>query len=206
MIKRLNHLGFTIIELMIATSVFSVILVLTMAALLQIGRNYYQGVIKAQTQEVARSVGQNISESIQFSGGPIIVPITPNSATQGFCIDNKRFSYIPNKKLVDNSPLPNETLHALVVDSVSGCSTATQAQDLTTNTNLQGKELISPNMRVLISPPTLISGSTNLWQLGVTVIYGDDDLLSGGQCVSVRIGGQFCAVSALSTTVEKRVK
>src|SRR3990172_9120101 len=60
--------GFTIVELMIATTIFSVILLIVTFGMLQIGRTYYKGITLTKTQNAARSIIDTISQDIQFSG------------------------------------------------------------------------------------------------------------------------------------------
>lgn len=217
--KNSNHSGgFTIIELLIATGVFSVILLVCSSVLIQIGRIYQKNIINSQTHEVARSVIVSVSEAIQFSGGDVSLPGTNGNdpASNGFCIDDKRFSFKKNLKLVDSSPTVDQTLHALVVDNLGGC-TSDKAQNLSVASVL-GKELLSPNMRIMqltvcipgmvatADCPSPSTANSNLYQVIVKIAYGDSDLFDGsGNCISARSGGSFCANSNLSTTVQKRI-
>jgi prepilin-type N-terminal cleavage/methylation domain-containing protein len=204
--------GFTIIELMIATTVFSVILLICAAALIQIGRSYQKGVIANQTQEVARSVMSNISETIQFDGGAVNVLPGTNNGSKAVCLGNKRFTYLPNLKLVDGTPVAGQTTnHALVTDVVNDCSNTT-IQNLAGG-SVNGKELLAPNMQVLdlsVCAPGKCPAnpaSSGLYQVSITVAYGDVDLINtaDNSCVASRLGGSFCAVSRLSTTVQRRI-
>lgn len=70
--------GFTIIELMISTVVFSLVLLAASAAIIQIGKKYYKGITNARTQEVARSTVDEIAQSLQFTNQSIKVPNYPN--------------------------------------------------------------------------------------------------------------------------------
>jgi prepilin-type N-terminal cleavage/methylation domain-containing protein len=197
--------GFTILELLIATLIFSVILLLCAAALIQLGRVYYKGVIRNQTLETTRLATDVISQAIQFSGKDSIVsPITANNGSQGFCVDNRRFSYVQNVQMSD-SPGAGQTAHAFVVDDVSGCSSAMPAQDLRSG-SVTGRELLAPRMRIQNFSLTQNPADNMLWQINLKVLYGDDNLInSSGTCVSSGIGGEFCAQSSLNTTVRKRL-
>jgi prepilin-type N-terminal cleavage/methylation domain-containing protein len=226
-IRKLPNNGFTIIELMIATSVFSVILLLCATMLIQISRIYQKGVIRAQTQEVARSVIVNIAESIQFSGGEVY-PVIPVNGTEGYCIDGKLVSYLKNWELVDSTPnqtsAAEETRYALVTSKAPGCPDTTTAQNLKAGAvNSSSKELLSPHMRIseltICKPgpynpaipdcPNPPPQGSNLYQIKVKISYGDKDLFTPdpatGTCVSNRFGGSFCAISELNTTVQKRI-
>jgi prepilin-type N-terminal cleavage/methylation domain-containing protein len=216
--KTLPNNGFTIIELMIATAIFSVILLLCATMLIQISRIYQKGVIRAQTQEVARSVIVNIAESIQFSGGEVY-PVTAINDSEGYCIDGKLISYLKNWKLVDGTPnqtpTAEETRYALVTSRSPGCSDTTVAQNLKAGSvNSTSKELLSPHMRIseltICKPGNCgIPANSNLYKITVKISYGDKDLFNPdpatGTCVSSRLGGSFCATSTLTTTVQKRI-
>jgi prepilin-type N-terminal cleavage/methylation domain-containing protein len=66
--KQDKQAGFTLLELLIATTVFSVILLLAATAMIQIGRTYYKGNQQTRVQETARDMIEQISKDIQFSG------------------------------------------------------------------------------------------------------------------------------------------
>lgn len=78
--KHLDHnaQGFTLVELMIATALFSSILLLITFGLLSIGQNYYKGKNSARTQDVARRVIDEISQAIQFGDAAPSPEIKPN--------------------------------------------------------------------------------------------------------------------------------
>ena len=113
--------GFTIVELMIALSVLSVILVMTTVVLIQIGALYVKGVNAANLQNTSRIIVADVSASLQFSGNapasctvngagtscdanpPTGASYTnPQSYTTGsvsvsvhaFCIGTVRYSYV----------------------------------------------------------------------------------------------------------------
>lgn len=206
--------GFTIVELMIATAVFSVVLLLATSGLLQITRTYYKGVTEANTQNTARAVVDTVSRAIQFDGGAV-QPTNGSSprTTYDFCVGNARFRYYLGSELA-TSPASGQTYHALLQDSTSGCTSGPDGATInsssiscTTATNCS--ELVSPNMR--LSQFSVTSLGSNLYQVSVTVVYGDDVLLnsptsSNPSCLGVQAGTQFCAISKISTTVLKRVE
>lgn len=191
--------GFTIIELLIATLVFSTILLILSSGLIQIGRQYYKGITTSRTQQVTRNVIDDISRNIQFSGDK--TPITVHGAgTFYFCINNYRYTYKLNTKLVANS-----SNHVFVRDIYPACDAPANLADIS---SLSGaSELLAANMRLanlVISPP---SGS--LYTVTIRVASGDDDLLdlstpTAAKCKS-QAGSQFCATAELQTTVQKRI-
>jgi prepilin-type N-terminal cleavage/methylation domain-containing protein len=202
--------GFTIIELMVATAVFAIVLVVVTTGIIQITRVYYKGITESTTQETARGIMDVISQAIQFSGSDVV---PTGTATVGvpaqFCVGNQQFSYILGYQLKDNPVVAQfESHHALVVDTLAGCSSSSTPQDVRDQT-VNGRELLGPRMR--LSDLSVTSLGTDLYRVHVRVVYGDSDLLNNpttatAACQGVRAGTQFCAVSDLSTVVKKRVQ
>lgn len=210
--RRESSKGFTVIELMVATAVFSVVLVVVTAGILQVSRLYYKGVNEANAQSVVRSITDTITQSIQFGGGDVI-PTTGGAATptspKVFCIGSKRFTYNLGWQVVSNSPdsAKHQAYHGLVQDDLASCS-STSTQPLNAET-VSGKELLSPGMR--LSKLNVVDLGSNLYRVEVRVIYGDDDLLKAPgdpltSCIDERAGTQFCTISELNTVVTKRVQ
>ncbi len=86
--------GFTVIELMIATIVFAVILLVVTAGVLQFTRQYYKGINSSNTQAAARAIIDDMTRAIQFNGGDIN-PLTYSGKPAGYCIGGyKRYSYV----------------------------------------------------------------------------------------------------------------
>lgn len=212
--------GFTIVELMIATMVFAVVLLLVTAGILQVARVFYKGLTEANTQSAARSIIDDISHAIQFSGGDVDQTATSPVAGNdyAFCINNNQISYKPGYQVKNNPSAPDQTWHAIVSRTVSGCS-GLGAQTLGNQTLLSGsRDLLGQNMR--LSNLEVTSLGDNKYRVTVRVAYGDSDLLYSpsapsdpagatrpdATCRPVRAGTQFCAISELSTLVVKRVQ
>ncbi len=211
---RRAQAGFTIVELMIATAVFSVVLLLATSGLLQITRTYYKGVTEANTQNTARNIVDTVSQAIQFDGGAVQPTNGSNpKTTYDFCVGNVRFRYYLGSELA-TSPTSAQTYHALLQDSTSGCTSGADGSTInstsvscTSATNCS--ELVSSHMR--LSQFAVTSLGSNLYQIQVTIAYGDDDLLNNPtstnpSCLGVTAGTQFCYISKINTTVLKRVE
>lgn len=210
--KRTNNTGFTIVELLIASSVFSVILLICTTAIIQISRNYNKGLIQSQTQETARSIMEDVSRTIQFDGStPIILP--PSGNKNILCVGEKRYSYILDGQL-ETAPdtSKSQRYNVIVIDKLgapSNCPNASVVNDMAAGNPLAAplKELLSPHMRLAKLQVSLVGGTSDLYQINLRVVYGDDDLLNAthDNCTGAA-GNQFCAVSGLSTVVKKRVQ
>lgn len=223
-----SQAGFTIVELMIATIVFSIVLMLVTIGLLQISRTYYKGITTAKTQQVTRSIMDQISQSIQFSASgansvtfPSATP-APSTPT-AFCINNTRYTYQLDKQLSD-TPDSTQTKHVLVADTYAGCPGSTSPIPDLNNSALNlatlnsAQELMGANMRLaqltICLPGTVTQACPNppaanssLYQVTVTVVAGHNDILAADHqhCSSSLTVTQFCAVSTLSTMVQKRL-
>ena len=111
-----NQQGFTIAELLIATAVFSVLLVGILSALIKVSDLFYKGVSMSKTQEDARNIVQSISDDIQFSARAHnnFNADSHNNPVGVFCIGNHRYRYQIGTQ-VDNGPT-----YGLARDSVGG--------------------------------------------------------------------------------------
>lgn len=229
--RRANQCGFTLVELMIATSVFAVVLLGAAAALIQITKLYYKGVISSRTQGVSRTTIDEISRAIQFSGeqvvnvGPEVKGMSPNNIeVRSVCIGTARYTYAINAQVDDTvtsyATSDHKIPHALWKDTVtspSECDPDVDANDnlpdLTSSTlssTNDGREILEQGMRLSQFGVSTI-GDDNLYKVDVGVIFGDDVLLlpdanNPTTCVGSILGGQWCAVSVLSTQVFKRIQ
>lgn len=207
---RIKDGGFTIIELMIATTVFSLVLLLCSFGLIQIGRTYNKGITSARAQETARTIMDEVSRAIQFSGGTVAT--TASGRSDGvpyvFCIDERRYSFVTDRQLKDSPEDNTQVRHVLVADAYPGCSASSPPLPLTNNSFVLpagAREMMASNMRLARLDITYLGN--NLYQVAIRVVAGEDDLLdaSHNNCLNVRAGTQFCAVSELTTVVQKRL-
>src|SRR5690349_14114335 len=91
--------GFTIVELMVATLVFSVVLLVVTVGIMQFTRSYYRGAIQAKTQDTARTVIDNITQSLQFGLAEPDIGVNPDDQTIGyFCAGGYRFAFTKGVK------------------------------------------------------------------------------------------------------------
>lgn len=192
MTEKLNQYGFTLVELLIATTIFSVILLLCTFGMVQIGRTYYKGVTTARTQNVARDVMDNIAQAIEFGSSkplPDSATIVSTGSTSGaFCAGNLHFIYSKN------TPVKG-AVHAFQVDNNTLSCTST------TPTN--SKELLGENMR--LSKFSITKSAVGDYTIIVKVTYGDNDLINAEGSCNGGVGNQFCASSELQTTVHRRL-
>lgn len=229
-----NSKGFTIIELMFATIVFGLVLLTVATTLIQVSRLYYKGVIVAKTQSTARAVIEEVARSVQLSGGgynttiPPVMSSFPPQYTK--CFGNTRLTWAVNGQVSggasETSFVKHQMRHALwrdvVSDAVGDCGTQYTTPKLNkANPNdnepaidRKGQELLEEGMRLGQMSIDEVPGSAGtIFRINVTIIYGDDDMLTNPNnpsvsptCKGSLNGSQWCAVSTMSTFVNRRVE
>jgi len=210
--------GFTIVELMIASSVFAVLLLVISAGVMSFTRQYYKGVVTTKTQTTARSIMSEVTQAIQFSSTVYTGLSSGSGSEKGFCVDNKLFSYIIGQQVMDKGGLVvnHQGYHGFVVDSGgSSCTTTTVPMALPLGSALGPgqRELLGDKMRLAALN---ISVNGDLYLVRVRVLYGQDSVLSPAvtsvtdwskeACANDSAGSQYCAVSDLTTTIQKRLQ
>lgn len=195
--NKQRQAGFTIVELLVAMTVFSLVLVAAAASIIQIGRMYYKGVITARTQDTSRAIIDEISRSIQFSGEePTFATTTDPSGDEihAICFGSTRYTYKIDAQ-VGTDP------YGLFKD-VGGATCETS------DMSGEGTELLGENMRLSAFE---VEHTADQYKVTVWVVYGDDDVIEPHPsedrtvCRGAVTGSQFCAVSELSTVVARRL-
>ncbi len=197
--------GFTVIELLISSIVFTLILLVTTYGIIQITRGYIKGSVSAQVQNNNRSLVDEITQNIQLSSSSSVNP-GPNVPanwksffpTYWFCVNGVRYIY------QFNNPQP----YALTEDSHGISCLSPQADPPSAGTG--EKSLLNSNTQLL--RPTG-GGSQLIYTIGSSGLYGVTlDLLFGGPstyvinsgkytCRSISLGGSFCNNSTITTAV-----
>lgn len=197
--------GFTIVELMVATLVFSVILTVITVGVMSFTNRYYKGANVSTTQNATQSMLDTITQAIQF-GSAIIQPTT--STNNYFCAGGYVFTYDKG---------------VLYTGSQTGLYMAPMGSTCTPTTT-GGRQLLGNNMRITnLAVNSLGGGGGHLYNIFITVAFGANDLLCSpaqGNCSAgtmttfwpvsdvrckTTTGSQFCATSTLTTTVEQRI-
>jgi prepilin-type N-terminal cleavage/methylation domain-containing protein len=204
--KRQKQAGFTILELMIATMVFSVILLVVSAGILSFTKQYVKGITTSNTQAVARAVMADVVQNIQFSGSSPQPPNTTVSPTQQ-CIGNVVYYYELGQQVTP-------TQHSLVKD-IGSCAVGGIGNFVSLSPTQH--EMLAPGMR--IAEFSVVPVGENGANVTITVTSGDEDLFidSSGRTstdpafdwssVHCRTGSgsQFCGISHLATFVQARI-
>jgi prepilin-type N-terminal cleavage/methylation domain-containing protein len=204
-----NRKGFTILELLIATLVFSIVLMVIVACVIRFNKAYYKGTVSNTTQIVARNLIDDVVRTIEFNGGDI-VPLYSGGNVRGYCIgDSRRYSFYPGDEI------SGSLFHVLISDTFNGCGPGTPALNmLTMPSNIataippvnNGREQLYTNMRISKFDITEAGG---LYTVTVRVAFGSDSAFDFPTAPDAKCKEDtnltYCAVSELTTTVRKRV-
>lgn len=200
-----NSKGFTIIELMIALTIMSSILVLSSMVLIQIGSIYSKGVNIASLQNSNRNIVSDIAQAIQFGNSapnscapvdPVTDPLTicQSGSLPGpiyaFCIDTTRYSFVMNRELLRDEGLatPLDTPHVLWRDTMRSANATCNPLPILTATDAglngdastvagSGYEMASSHTRLtrFYVHPSPTSG---VYDIAIWMALGDSDLVN----------------------------
>lgn len=201
--------GFTIVELMIATTVLTTLLLLAGATFTQISRLYYKGIITTKTQNASRSVIDDISRNIQFSNGQTTAG--SGNGAEVLCIGQTRYTYVKNRQIKAGTTSQEHALWQDKLTSPGSCLVGIPNLFTANPGGISGKELLENGMRL---KSFSVTENSNIFYITIGVIYGDDDLLifspppnsQPETCKGDPSGSQWCAVSELNTQIFSRVR
>ena len=225
-----SNFGFTIVELMIALSILSTILVIGSVITIQIGGLYTKGINSANLQNATRRVVTDITSTLQYSG-TVPMPCTPNALTcyastnnqsingqnsdvYSYCVDGTRYTFLLDRKLGKDESnglvTPHVLWHDKIKTNVCAVLDMTMANPTDVNSDGDGFEMMPENARLnkfkIVESPV----NSGLYMIDLWTAHGDTDLInvdSNGvaRCVGT-VGTQFCAISQLSDSALRRVQ
>lgn len=210
--------GFTIVELLIAMSVFAVIMLIVVSVFIQVSKMYTKGVTVSRTQEAARNIMDDLVREIQFSNSAVVrVPAGPHLRGTGgynlYCIGSNRYTFYLDV-LQTSNPGAGQSKHVLQKDTFSNSGGCPLPLGI-------GGEGDVPNATEMMTDNTALTDldisctASNTCQIKVRVVYGDptDDTLFMDEGTPTRrvcragiVGAEFCSVVELSTTVTRRLR
>ena len=190
MMIRKNKQGFTILELLIATTVFSVVLLIVSAGIIYIGKVYYRTVTQNKAQEATRSIVEQVAQSIQFTGGDVVL------TASGVCVGNTMYQPF-SKTVTADTPGLLRGAHDGFCSSIIDPNPSELIPDGMFLHNFQVTEIgtsdvFTVQVHVVALPKDEPIAAERLFHLG-------DGVCKGGQ------GSEYCASSRLETTVKKRL-
>lgn len=192
--------GFTIVELLISTVIFSAVIVVALAAFLGIGRVFYKGVNMTQNQQTARGILDQVSSDIKASSTPVTSSTTA-SGSKYLCIGNVRYIFNIYKpvNLSDHDDISKFGMLRDTGPGSSGCANPYDGADKYAPNN--PIELLGNGMR-LNSFSVTPEGCQSVCTVNVGLATGDDDPSTPeATCNSNLSSSQYCAKTELTVTV-----
>src|SRR5665213_2350432 len=149
----IDNSGFTILELIIATAIFSGALLMLMLGFLSISKSYTRGLTVTETQNTARNVINATSQSIEFgsisSYQPPPAPPPSGPVSGWFCADNYIFAYTLGQEVTASHNALERIPSAICPIPSSNCPTQSGAISADCYANATGAvELLGPRMRL----------------------------------------------------------
>jgi hypothetical protein len=214
-----------LVELMIATSIFAMVLVVMLASFLQIARMFYKGVSIASTNAAARSLVEEVVNDVRFvSQSPVACDTTTcPSYKKYFCVGNHRYTYVtaPDRgaaakvSSTDISiPRPASINAGIVQDTVSGCPSFTSVavganprQLLGLNMQLNDMEFKPADNGVLLHVHVLLYGADgNVFASDKNPSDSPAEALieKDAHCSGTLLDTQLCSMADFKTIVSVR--
>ena len=203
--------GFTIIELLIATTVFSIILVGLLSVFVQISRMYYKGINMSNTQNATRTITQDLVDDIRFgSSAPNAAGASGGTASGYFCVGTHRYTYYLGQQVgaVQLAGMFRETVAntcpSLVAQPVD---TSTADQLLDAGQQLNRFNLSCSLGRCLISVHVIFFGGdhSGLFASASNPTSLTPWLEKDAECTGGLTSSQFCATADYNRTLLQKV-
>jgi prepilin-type N-terminal cleavage/methylation domain-containing protein len=197
MAYKIKHRGFTIIELMIAMTVFSAAMVIVLAGVIVISRQYQQASNRVAMEEATRNIHQQIGDSIRFSGVSV-TNSSPSGDWVATCVGNLMFVYPISTPFAGSIDQFNSRNSGLFVKQDGDC-------------NVPADVGPSGAVNVLPGGAKVTRFSVTDTEILTTFAKSPGDLLtipaSGGQvtCNITITGREFCAAVSMQSSVVRRV-
>jgi hypothetical protein len=225
--------GFTVVELTIATSVFAIILLLSLVGFMQIGKLFYKGVNITHTSDISKQVLNSVKGDVSFdvlttsykqadgSFPTDNITSSPVVVRNYFCAGSNRYTFRLGQAVNSDasaaelkqpaSQVPGWKNFGILKDRVtSGCPKPFSSSEPINPANVT--ELLGDKMRLSdIEINQLPSPNDKLYTIHIKVSYGDNQVFQGSTATSKNpiciangtTAASFCFVSDLRTIVRK---
>ncbi len=194
--KASRQQGFTILELLIAITVFSLSLMIVMAVVIGMGKQYQKASYTAQLNDAARNFHQAIANDVNYSKLATQLEVKNDGTTQYVCLASN---------IIYAWSLDTDGLYKY---QGTACDAGNANDARTKGVNLLPKN--SFVAKVTIPPPTnntyfittdFRSGTSDMFKLTGTETRVSD----GINCLPTLQGGDFCSIVQYNSVVKPRL-
>ncbi len=190
-----NRKGFTILELLLATTVFSTILLVLTTTIIRLNGTYYQAIIRSQTLNATKNIVSTVTQQIQtsssdfvYNGGSLTwsftaASVNPKLYEAYYCIGDNEYIYQIGGLVVATPGNYDEAYYGLILKNDAQCknpgpSISQNNNDLSSTTPGLGSgnvfNLVPNNMRLLKFDIVRVPNTTRLYKVDVKMAYGND--------------------------------
>lgn len=209
-----NQKGFTILELMIAISVFTIAIMLITVGVMAIGRYYQQGATKAKLLTAAREIHSQFTQEVQYNGADVVeqhndVTISDVNYAGTYdivCIGNIR--YLKSSDTTQTDPNYGEFI---TDNNGQDCASSTlnKPQQLLPVDSSNPSEPYNSSLAQDTKVVQFDINTSNPYTLTTRFVIGTRDMFVGNDynnsCQSNILDSEFCAVISLTSTVAQKV-
>lgn len=199
--KKIKQKGFTVIEIMIAISIFSMALMIVMAVVIGMGKQYQKASYTTQLNSAARSFHQTIATDINYGGIDPEIITTTNGQYRYICLSNNVVYAWP---VSSGGTIANGLFRGTFTAYCNGNDLAATTTASTGTNVLPANGFVGA---VEINPT--VGGSYNVktnFRTGTADMFSDPTNPNGSNCLPTLRGGDFCAVVEYNNSVRKRIE
>ncbi len=178
--QKIKKNGFTIVELMIATAVFSLALLVLAVSLLTINHQYFKGISQGNVQTASGNILNNVTSAVEFSNGNYLSSYDSSNYQGYFCVGHTEFLYQLYK--IDSNTTVNPLTE--INNCIGQTSNPLKACSIS---NCQYSGLLGNNMQLLNFQITSIDSSLHLFKINLDIAFASKDQL-------------FCSLSSTTST------
>lgn len=207
--KKITNKGFTVVEVLIASLVFTTLLLLCMEGITRIAKVYVKNSSITKANEFSKSFIGDITQQIRYGAEPKFTPGNPSF----LCVSDTSY-----KISLNGSDGDSPSTDALLKKSYTGCDSGYTGLDF----NVDSQKIAPSNIRILkFNLANTGTPITPVWNIDMRVALGAKDLLvdstnkvltdstanySEAVCRGGIAGSEFCAVISISTSATRRMR
>ena len=212
--------GFTVVELLVASVIFSVIILVALSGFIEIGRLFYKGSIYTANQQAARTITDKVGSDMNATSSVVGPTATGTGQKRFYCIGNVRYTFTLGQVVnLDNHGTTNSSNFGILRDKLPGASSCADPFSGSSPVPIavDAAELLGNRMRLnsfCITKNTSVSYG-NLYAISVNIVTGDDKYItlktntspplctatSSALCNANLSVSQYCAGSDLTTSI-----
>lgn len=197
---KMNKKGFTIVELLIAISVFSLSIMLVTAVVLGIARQYQKASYTVQLNDASRNIHESIARDINYGAS---ITAVQGTTIKYFCSEGRvMYAWKPTSGASINNGLFRYDLNSGGV--FVACNDATASTALANGVNLLPRNGFVANF----SSNSVGGGVSEIitnFKVGTADMFEDSTNPAGSNCLPTLRGGDFCSVVEYNSVVKPRI-